>query len=125
MRRLTFILILLAAGAGIAPAHAEEPRADQARIEGAARVTDQVSAATANAVEKIRADVEDEWLAPNLTVADFLDRTGAAGELTNTLRRAEQIGGPRWLDDQTCQVKLAIPGDRVAQALRDIATSRG
>src|SRR4051812_47446328 len=103
MRRLTFILIFLSAGAGIAPARGEEPRgeasrgetsrADQSRTEGAARVTDQVAAATANAVDKIRADVEDEWLAPNLTVADFLDRTGAADELTNTLRRAEQIGG--------------------------------
>src|SRR5205809_2616479 len=101
MRRLKFILILLAAGAGIASARAEEPR-----TEGAARVTDQVAAATANAVDKIRADVEDEWLAPNLTVADFLDRTGSVDELTSTLRRAEQIGGPRWLDDQTCQVKL-------------------
>src|SRR5204862_7590703 len=32
-------------------------------------------------------------------------------------------GGPRWIDDQTCQVRLEISGQRVAQALISIAQS--
>ena len=43
---------------------------------------------------------------------------------TSSSRRsnaAQMIGGPRWLDDQTCQVRLEISGTRVAAALVQIA----
>ena len=45
--------------------------------------------------------------------------------LLELLRRADQIGGPRWLDDQTCQVKLSVSGQRVEKLLENIAADLG
>jgi hypothetical protein len=81
----------------------------------------QIDAATANAIEALRADVADERLSPKVTVQDLLKKTDASNELMKTLRRAQRVGGPRWIDDQTCQVRLELAGDRVADALAQIA----
>ena len=56
-----------------------------------------------------------------ITVGDMLDATDGNDFLVKTLQRAQMIGGPRWLDDQTCQVRLEISGTRVAAALVQIA----
>src|SRR2546429_4620363 len=82
---------------------------------------DQVSAATANAVDKLYGNISDEKLTPALTVGEFLNITSGRDRMTQTLRRGEQIGGPRWLDGQTCQVKLAVPAEQVTRTLIDIA----
>jgi hypothetical protein len=37
------------------------------------------------------------------------------------LHSADQIGGTRWLDDQTCQVRLEVRGADVARALLELA----
>src|SRR3989442_6012718 len=42
-----------------------------------------------------------------------------------TIHHAEQIGGRRWMDNETCQVKLAIGSDRVRQTLLKIAEASG
>jgi hypothetical protein len=83
----------------------------------------QAAAATANAIEALRADVADERLSPKVTVQDLLKKTDANAELMKTLRRAQRVGGARWIDDQTCQVRLELSGDRVADALVQIAQS--
>jgi hypothetical protein len=85
----------------------------------------QVTAAACNAIETLRRDIEQRRIdaQSDLTVRDFLDRTSSEDQFVKTLRRAEQIGGPRWIDDQTCQVKLEIGGDRVAAALVEIANA--
>lgn len=85
----------------------------------------QVDAATEDAVQKLRADISDERIRPDLTVGDFLQRTGGLFQLIDILHRADQMGGPRWLDSQTCQVKLAMPGSRVAAVLTQIARDSG
>lgn len=85
---------------------------------------DKVQAAQANAVDALREEIARMPLADGLTVQDFLDRTCSADELDKTLQRSEQVGGPRWLDEQTCQVRLEISGTRVANALSRIATTR-
>jgi hypothetical protein len=91
-------------------------------VRGADDLRDaQVDAATANAIEALRADVADERLSPKVTVQDLLKKTDSAGDLIKALRRAQRIGGPRWIDDQTCQVRLELGGDRVADALVQIA----
>jgi hypothetical protein len=91
-------------------------------VRGAEDVRDaQVAAATANAIEALRADVVDEPLSPKVTVRDLLKKTDASNELMKTLRRAQRVGGARWIDDQTCQVRLELTGDRVADALVQIA----
>src|SRR5438477_7624501 len=81
----------------------------------------QVAAATANAFLTLRGDVEQSSITPGLRVIDFLQRTDGQDAFNKALHRAEQIGGPRWLDDQTCQVRLEISGERIARALVDIA----
>jgi hypothetical protein len=91
-------------------------------VRGADDVRDaQVAAATGNAIEALRADVTDEPLGPKVTVQDLLKKTDSSAELMKTLRRAQRVGGARWIDDQTCQVRLELSGDRVADALVQIA----
>ncbi len=84
---------------------------------------DQITAAQSQAVERLRMQIAEQSIGDSLTVQSLLDRTRAGDQLVKTLCRAQQIGGPRWLDDQTCQVRLEIEGTRVAQTLAQIAAS--
>ena len=98
-------------------------------LAGPARAADdprraQVAAATADALGSLREDVLAAAVTTNLTVAQFIEKTDARDELAKALRRAEQIGGTRWLDEQTCQVRLELPGEEVADALVEIAEAR-
>jgi hypothetical protein len=85
----------------------------------------QVAAAAGDAVCRMRADIESQPLGPALSVGDFLRQTQSTDELTQALRHADQIGGPRWIDDQTCQVKLSIGSRQVRDALVKIADESG
>src|SRR5215213_1486178 len=93
-----------------------------AQVDRARR--DKVAAATAAAVQGLKEAVARENLAPGVTVATLLDKTKGHGKLLDTLRRAEQPGGPRWVDDQTCQVRLEISGAIVARELTNIAAAQ-
>jgi hypothetical protein len=106
---ITVILLLLLAADVFA-------QADRARVD-----RDKVTAATAAAVQGLKEAVAKETVAPGITVGSILDKTKGHGELLKTLSRAEQPGGPRWVDDQTCQVRLEISGNLVGQALVNIA----
>jgi hypothetical protein len=103
-----FILILLLLSG---PLHAQESRRDQ------------IAAASSNALESLRAQVAQSSIGENLTVADLLKRTHGSETLMKTLARAQQIGGPRRLDEQSYQVRLEISGQRVRAALLQIAGS--
>jgi len=109
IRAIVILLSLTLATSAIA-------QADRAQRE-------QVAAATAAAVRGLKEAVAKDTLAPGVTVGALLDRTNGQAKLTEALRRAEQIGGPRWVD-QTCQVRLEISGTRVAQTLVDIAAAQ-
>lgn len=106
---LTFVVSLLAA----VPARGA---ADARRA--------QVAAATADALASLEAEVLHAAVTPDLTVEQFIVRTDARQALARTLRRAEQIGGTRWLDDQTCQVRMELPGGEIADALVQIAEAK-
>lgn len=84
----------------------------------------QIEAATERAVDRLRADIGAARITPNLTVDDFLRRTASSDELRKVLQESQQIGGPRWIDDQTCQVQLESSGDTVAAALVSIARAK-
>jgi hypothetical protein len=84
----------------------------------------QVAAATANAMSALRNDIASARITPSLTVGQFLEQTNSMDALNDTIARAQQIGGPRWIDDQTCQVRLEISGMRVVYTLRSIANIR-
>lgn len=84
---------------------------------------DQVQAATATAVAAMGEAIAQHPIGRNVTVRTLLEQTGSSRKLAETLQRAQRIGGPRWVDDQTCQVRLEIAGSRVAAALVQIAAS--
>jgi hypothetical protein len=81
----------------------------------------QVAAATADALAALESDVLTAPVTPELDVRTFVERTRSRDALSRAVRRAEQIGGTRWLDDQTCQVRMELPGAVVADTLVGIA----
>src|SRR5262245_31231766 len=84
----------------------------------------QVEAATANAAAALRADIAAARITPAFTVGQYLDTAGAPEVLDEIVRDARQIGGPRWINQQTCQVKLELPGSKVAYSLIALAGAR-
>ena len=84
-----------------------------------------VDAATQNALSGMMADVARQPITPKLAVRDLLNSTNGADALMDTLKQADQIGGPRWIDEQTCQVQLEIAGQKVADRLVKISTAAG
>jgi hypothetical protein len=82
---------------------------------------DQVAAASSRALDALRQSVLAEPIGSGYTVNDLIKRTATSKRLAQTLARAQQIGGPRWIDAQTCQVRLEIPAPKVAITLVEIA----
>jgi len=93
----------------------------RAQGQDAAAHRDQIAAANSRALDNLRQQVSAESIGQGVTVADLLYKTYSNKTLMKTLARAQQIGGPRWLDADTCQVRLEIGGPVVARALYDIA----
>lgn len=109
MRLLAAILSMtIAAGEAVA---ADEPRRAQ------------VAAATADALGALQDDVLSTPVTADLTVAQFVDKTDSREALVKALRRAELIGGTRWPDDQTCEVRMELSGSELAEALVQIAAA--
>ncbi len=75
------------------------------------------------AVDNLLNTISSEPVPPDVSVGDFLRNSGGAQSLIQTLQHAELIGGPRWIDAQTCQVQLQISGPRVLAALKQIAAA--
>jgi hypothetical protein len=84
----------------------------------------QIEAATANAKVSLRADIASARMTGQYTIGQFLDAIGAPEALDEMAADARQIGGPRWADDQTCQVKLEVPGSEVVYQLIALAGAR-
>lgn len=82
----------------------------------------QIEAARADALASLRRDVLQTPLASNVTVGQFADRANGRDALLLSIRDAEQIGGTRWLDERTCEVRLDLAGGKVARTLAQIAT---
>jgi len=58
------------------------------------------------------------------TVDGFILATNGEAKLMDALRGSQQLGGPRWMDERVCQVKLEISGNRVADMLVNIASTQ-
>jgi hypothetical protein len=70
----------------------------------------------------LRAQIDRLPLGRDMTVGRYLKKVVTGREiLPATLERAEMVGGPRWIDDQTVQVRLEINGQRVKEALIQIS----
>src|SRR4051812_34500805 len=71
----------------------------------------QIIAASANAVDALRKQIADQKITGEITVKDLLDRTAGTQMLTDVLWTSQQIGGPRFIDeDKRCDVRLEISG---------------
>jgi hypothetical protein len=119
MRCIFTIIVSLAAALGMLLL--EQPAAAQGHADPTRA---QIEAATADAIRVLKRDIRAATLTPNLTVGDFVSQTDSGDALDETIQGAQQIGGPRWIDDQTCQVKLEVPGAKVARSLVSIAAVR-
>jgi|GEM_PF-3391930 len=84
-----------------------------------------IDAATTHAVTAMMADISRQPLTADVAVSDLLNSTDSTESLRATLQEADQIGGPRWIDEQTCQVRLEIAGKTVADRLKKISESAG
>ena len=90
------------------------------------RRRDQIQAAHADALASMMDDVRGTRIHADLTVGQFLDRTGGDARLRDALRRnAQQIGATRWPNPDTCQVQLEVRGADVAAELASIAAESG
>jgi hypothetical protein len=86
-------------------------------------VRERISAARQSAVGGLLEQINAAQLVPNLTIEDFLDRTRGEEELRAELMTVEPTGGPRWLDEKTCQVRLEVPGTTLVSMLGRIAAA--
>lgn len=84
----------------------------------------QVDAARSDALEALRREILAAQILPDATVQTLVDRAGGQGLISKALTTAQQLGGPRWIDDQTCQVTLSINGDEIAKALVQMSESK-
>jgi hypothetical protein len=82
---------------------------------------DQINAAAAQAFDTLQREVLGARLTNEMTVGAFVEHCHARDALDATLHGAEQIGGTRWLDDQTVQVRLEIRGADLARTIEKIA----
>jgi hypothetical protein len=82
----------------------------------------QLAAARASAVQRLSADIQAEAITPSLSVGQLLQKSNSQPRLVEFIRQqSQQIGGPRWLDAQTCQMRLDIPATAVRRELLRIA----
>ena len=82
----------------------------------------QVAAAATDAVAGLFQQVESVVLGGSGTAGDLIKAAKAEAAILSTLGQARQVGGPRWLDESTAQVRLEISGQPVAQKLEAILT---
>ena len=109
MRLIPFLILALFLCGSVGAAAAEDPQRAQ------------VSAATRDAVESLRQEILTAPMLADLTVGEFVEKAGASDSLQAALRKTEQIGGTRWIDDQTCIVRMQFSGDKLADTLIAIA----
>ena len=86
--------------------------------------TAQLDAARSDALDALRREILAAQILPDATVQTLVDRTDGEGVINRVLNKAQQLGGPRWIDDQTCQVTLAIDGEDVAKVLEQLVDSK-
>ena len=81
-------------------------------------------AAIADARERLAEDIRATPIpTAGMTVDDFVRKSGGDERFAALIQKAEQIGGPREIGNEICQVRIELPGDRVAQCLVEIAAA--
>lgn len=83
----------------------------------------QVHAATLAARQRLADDLAAEALdhAGGVTVGSFFKTMRAVNRLNQLVAAAEPVGGVRWVDDQTCQVRVELQAGLVAETILSLA----
>lgn len=80
------------------------------------------------AIDDARQKLKQEILATEIedgqTVGAFLREKGMEQELDRQLAEAKPVGGARWLDERSCQVRMELPGERVAEIIAKASAGR-
>jgi hypothetical protein len=74
---------------------------------------------TEQAIQDARQKLKQEIMATEIetgqTVGALLREKGKEQELDRQLAEINPVGGARWLDERSCQVRIEVPGDQVAE----------
>jgi hypothetical protein len=70
-----------------------------------------------DAREKLKQRILATEVEPGRTVGALLKEKGLEEDLDRQLNDAKPVGGARWLDEQNCQVRMELPGERVAELI--------
>jgi hypothetical protein len=108
MTHVRFILILLL---GVSLAGAQDGPADPLLARS------HVAAAALAAEQTLVEDIRLRTLPGGGTVGEFIDHADAAEALRVLASQSEQVGGPRWIDPDTCQVRRQLPARKVRDLL--------
>lgn len=80
------------------------------------------------AIQDARQRLKQEILATEMgdgrTVEALLREKGLEQELDRQLANVKPVGGARWLDEQSCQVRMELPGERVAEIIAKASAGR-
>lgn len=80
------------------------------------------------AIEDARQRLKQEILTTEIgdgqTVGALLREKGMEQELDRQLAEAKPVGGARWLDERSCQVRMELPGERVAEIIAKASAGR-
>jgi hypothetical protein len=80
------------------------------------------------AIEDARQRLKQEILATEVgdgrTVETLLREKGLEHELDRQLADVKPVGGARWLDERSCQVRMELPGERVAEIIAKASAGR-
>ncbi len=114
MKWVGFILVLLISLTAARAQEQAEPAPSDPRNA-------HISAASADALASLFQQIEAYPLSEQTTIGTLLRQTQSQASMREELKKqAHQIGGPRWLDAQTAQVRMEIEGEIIAQSLRSI-----
>jgi hypothetical protein len=78
-----------------------------------------IQAASASARAELKRQILSSSVAPGLSVRALGERHPAFS-IDDVLDTAEQIGGPRWVDQDVVQVRLQVPASRVVERIESI-----
>jgi hypothetical protein len=119
---ILFVLPCLLSSAGLPAEAASAPSTNAADSPGTHET--QLDAATIDARESLEQDILSFPLTADLTLGQFIDPlAGGNEEVSKVVQNARQRGGTRWTEDQTCEVRLEVSGDVVANTIRPILSS--
>lgn len=77
-----------------------------------------------DARQRLKRDIMATEVEGGRTVGALLKEKGMEGELDRQLNEVEPVGGARWLDERSCQVRMELPGERVAEIIAKASVGR-